>query len=291
MDSELLRWLYHRLLHDPTAGHTGGCTYSLGLITLIYFYAVLLNHSPLWACQRRNWPIGYRRLRLPSYSQFNRRLKWPQTDRLIGQINDELRRRLPQTGLKFVDGKPLVVSGFSKDHDATVGQVPGGFARGYKVHLLVDSLGRIEAFDVTGLHAGEPTVMRKLLQDHDLTGLLIRGDSNYDSNPLYRRVADNGGRLIASRKKPFTGIGHHPQHPDRLRAIAELEQSKQTLREHRRIRAEVERRIGHLTNLPCGLWALPNFIRRRRRVRRWVAAKIVLLHLHRILKLTTRSAA
>jgi hypothetical protein len=291
MDSELLRWLYHRLLHDPTFSRSSHCVYGPGLITLIYFYAVLNNCSPRWACQRRNWPIGYRRLKLPSYSQLNRRLKRPETDRIIARINDELRRRLPRTDLKFVDGKPLVVGGFSKDPDATVGQVPGGFARGYKVHLLVDSLGGIEAFDVTGLHAGEPVVMRKLLQNHDLSGLLIRGDSNYDSNPLYRQVADNGGRLIAPRKKPSTGIGHHPQHPDRLRAIAELEQSKQALREHRGIRAGVERCIGHLTNLPFGLWALPNFVRRRSRVKRWVSAKIALFHLHRLLALTVHAAA
>ena len=291
MDSELLRWLYHRLLHDPTLDHTAGCTYSLGLITLIYFYAVLLNRSPHWACDRHNWPVGYRRLRLPSYSQFNRRLKRPETGRLIGQINDELAQRLPHSDLKFVDGKPLTVSGFSKDRDATVGQVPGGYARGYKLHLLVDSLGRIEAFDVTGLQAGEPVVMRKMLQDRDLGGLLLRGDSNYDSNRLYRQVADDGGRLVASRKRPFTGIGHHPQHPDRLRAIRELERSPQSLREHRRIRAEVERRIGHLTNLPCGLWALPGFVRRRVRVRRWVSAKIALFHLYRVLTLTSQRAA
>ena len=291
MDSELLSWLYHRLLHDPTSGHSAGCTYSLGLVTLIYFYAVLLNRSPHWASDRRNWPVGYRRLRLPSYSQLNRRLKRPETERLIGQINDELARRLPHSGLKFVDGKPLTVSGFSKDRDATTGQVPGGYARGYKVHLLVDSLGRIDAFDVTGLNAGEPVVMRRMLQHHDLRGLLIRGDSNYDSNALYRQVADQGGRLITPRKKPFTGIGHHPQHPDRLRAIGELEHSPQTLREHRRVRATVERRIGHLTNLPCGLWALPGFVRRRPRVRRWVAAKILLLHLHQVLTLTTPAVA
>jgi hypothetical protein len=103
MNSELLRWLYHRLLHDPTLGRSAHCVYGLGLITLVYFYAVLNNCSPHWACQRRNWPIGYRRLKLPSYSQLNRRLKRPETDRLIARINDELRQGLPQTALKFVD--------------------------------------------------------------------------------------------------------------------------------------------------------------------------------------------
>lgn len=47
------------------------------------------------------------------------------------------------------------VSGFSKDRDAIVGKVPGGFARRYKVHLLIDSLGRIECSEVTRLHAGD----------------------------------------------------------------------------------------------------------------------------------------
>jgi hypothetical protein len=49
--------------------------------------------------------------------------------------------------------------------------------------------------------------------------------------------------------------------------------------------------LAHPTNLPCGLWALPNLARRLPRVRLWVAAKIVVYHLHKVLTLTKRAAA
>lgn len=284
MDGELLRWLYRRLIHDPTLSRTRDCTYGDGLILLIYFFSVIYNRSLAWAHDRRNWPLAYRRLVFPSYSQLCRRMKLPRLQEHIAVIGRSLGRQLPGSDLKLIDGKPLPVGGFTKDPDATLGHVPDGFARGYRLHLVFDSLGRIEAFDVTGLHAGESTVAVKLLRQCDLRGRLIRGDSNYDSNPLYRRVARLGGRLLAPRKKPFTGLGHHKHHPDRLRAIAELEQSDLTLREHRRIRATVERHIGQLVDLSCGLWGLPWFVRRLRRVKPWVAAKLLLYQLNLFLR-------
>ena len=87
-------------------------------------------------------------------------------------------------------------------------------------------------------------------------------------------------RRVAPRKRPHTGLGHHPHHPDRLRAIAGLERGgPECARAHKRHRIRVEQALGHLTNLPCGLSPLPNFVRRRHRVARWVLAKITLYHL------------
>lgn len=210
-----------------------------------------------------------------------RRLRHPAVERLIQRINRDERDRLPHSSEKFCDGKPLVVSGFSKDPDARRGKVPAGWANGYKLHVIVDACGAIDAFELTALDIGEPTITRRLIPTINLMHVTLRGDSNYDSNPLYRVVADHGGRLIAPRKKPGTGLGHHPHHPDRLRAIAELEGSPQALCLHKRHRIRVEQGLAHLTNVPFGLSPLPNFVRRRRRVRRWVQTKIVLYHLSR----------
>jgi hypothetical protein len=282
MDGELLSYLYHRLLHSDNARVAPGSTYSDAVVVLIYFYAVLCDRSPRWAHDKRHWPLWLRRLEFPSYSQLMRRLRTEPTRRLIAQINDECRDRLPRCGEKFCDGKPLVVGGFSKDPDTAVGKVPDGWARGYRLHAIVDRCGAVDALEVTPLDVGEPTVTRRLVRCLDLAGVLLRGDSNYDSNPLYRAVADRGGRLVAPRKKPGTGLGHCPHHPHRLRAVAELEGSAATLREHRCHRVRVEQAFAHLTNLPFGLAPLPNFVRRLRRVRMWVAAKIALYHVHRI---------
>ena len=121
---------------------------------------------------------------------------------------------------------------------------------------------------------------RALLPQVDLRGCTLRGDANYDSNPTYRAVADAGGRHVAPRRKPGRGLGHHPQHPDRLRAARELERTPGGLAEHKRRRNRVEQVLAHLGNLPFGLAALPPFVRRLSRVRLWVMAKITLYHLH-----------
>ena len=293
MDDELQRFLYHRLLHDPTLAHRRDCTYGDGVMLLLYFHAVASNRSLRWACQRRHWPIWCRAtLKFPSYSQANRRLKHPYIAQIIAQLDVEFRTRLPHGPDKVADGKPLIVGGFSHDSHARWGKVPDGWARGYKLHVIVDAAAAaIDAFALTSLDRGEATVLRqRLLGRIDLRGVTLRADANYDSNPTYRAVADGGGRLIAPRRKPGRGIGHHFQHPDRLAAIAELEHVPGGLRAHKQQRNRVEQTLGHLCNLPFGLWALPSFVRHSDRVSGWVAAKIVLYHLYKTLARTKAAA-
>ena len=287
MDDQLLLHLYHRLFDDANIEPAGAAhfTYSDSIVVLVYFVGVVRERSCKWAWNKGNWPLWMRRLERPSYSQFMRRLRTPSVHALIGRLNDEFRALLPRSDEKFCDGKPLVVGGFSKDPDTAEGVLPGdGWGRGYKVHVIVDACGAVDDWALTALDAGEPTVMRRLLRrtTTDLRGVLLRGDSNYDSNPLYHAVARRGGRLLAPRKKPGTGLAHRPHHPDRLRAVAELEGIEGALRAHRRHRIRVEQGLAHLTNLPFGLSPLPNFVRRRRRVTLWVNAKITLYHLHLI---------
>lgn len=280
MDGELLRRLYHRLFCDPTLNRTRDCTFPDALILLIYFFAALNNCSPLWASDKRNWPLWCRHLALPSYSQLMRRLKQKRIVEFIDRLNAEFRARLPATAHKACDGKPLVVGGFSKDPDAKAGKIPNGWGRGYKLHAIVDSLGTIDVFCVTSLDAGEATVMQELVGKIDLSGAVLRGDANYDSNPLYDATARSGGRLVAPRRKPFTKLGHRAHHAHRLQAIAELEADGGQLHHHKRHRNRIEQSFGHLTNLPFGLWALPNFVRRLHRVNLWTKAKVTLYHLH-----------
>lgn len=210
-----------------------------------------------------------------------RRLESPSVQSLLEQASLALRENLPRAGEKICDGKPLCVGGFSKDPEATRGKIPGGFGRGYKLHLIVDACGLIEAWEVTSLHEGEATVTRRLLEGLDLAESLLRGDGNYDSNATYAATQHAGGRLVANRRKPGRGISTgHRQHPDRLRAIEELEQDAQAAQRHQRRRNRVEQLLAHLGNLPFGLGPLPNHVRRLKRVRRWVAGKLLLYHLH-----------
>lgn len=292
MDDQLLNHLYHRLCAADKVQRPINCVYSDSIVVLIYFLGVIRDRSPRWARQKRNWPLWMRRLEPPSYSQLMRRLATPSVQRLIAQLNGEFRGQLPCSREKFCDGKPLVVGGFSKDPDTAEGKLPGdGWGRGYKLHVIIDACGAVDLFELTALNVGEATVMRRLVALMDLSEVLLRGDSNYDSNPLYAAVAARGGRLIANRKRPGTGLGHCPHHPDRRRAIEELEQSPESARAHKRHRIRVEQGLAHLTNLPFGLSPLPNFVRRRPRVARWVLAKITLYHLALILRRQQQLAA
>ena len=293
MDDQLLNHLYHRLLTPGKVQHPANCQYSDSIIVLIYFVGVIRCRSSLWAQDKCNWPLWMRRLARPSYSQLQRRLATQSVQQLITRLNGEFRDQLPCSSEKFCDGKPLVVGGFSKDPDTAEGKLPGdGWGRGYKLHVIVDACGAVDVLEVTALSAGEATVTRRLVALLDLRGVLLRGDSNYDSNPLYAAVAAREGRLVAPRKKPGTGLGHQPHHPDRLRAIRELEESGEaTARAHKRHRIRVEQTLGHLSNLPFGLSPLPNFVRRLRRVERWVLAKITLYHLALILRRNQKLAA
>ena len=283
MDDQLLLHIYHRLFDsDKTRGDphpSVGCVYSDALIVLIYMLACIRDRSPRWASKKHNWPLWMRRLDGPSYSQLMKRLKTYPVQRLLALLFMEYRDKLPVSAKRYADGKPLAVGGFTKDPDAKSGKLPGDcWGRGYKVHVLADATGTVQLFSVTGLDVGEATAMRQLVMQTPLKDAVVRTDSNYDSNPLYEAIAKQGGRLIAPRKKPYTGLGHHHQHPDRLRAIKELESEKQALKSHRHERARVEQELGHITNLPFGLAPLPNFVRRLPRVTLWVLAKLTLYH-------------
>lgn len=307
MDGKLLLEVYHRLFPSPASVAGRRCLYSDAVVALIQFFAALTNHSLRWARDKRNWPLWARRLRFPSYSRLCRRAKSPSVRRLVESVGSAARGELPDSSEKALDGKALVVGGYSKDPDARRGKVPAGWAKGYKLHALVDACGAVDAWAVTPLDAGEATVARGLLDEAGagagLAWVVVRGDPAYDSNALYARAADAGAVLIAPRCKPGTGLGHHPHHPDRLRAIARLEGAGPWgegspwgegaaghLKEHRRHRNRIEQAFGHLTNVPFGLWALPNHVRRLERVSRWVGAKLALYHLYLVLLRRARAA-
>lgn len=280
MDDEL-RAVYRLLFPPRVPVATAGCTFPDAVIALIELFRVGRHLSMAAAMQRKRWPLWMRHLKTPGYSQVNRRVKTHAVQQLIQRVGQHFAKQSPHTHDKAIDGKPLTVGGFSKDPDAKRGYVPGGWARGYRLHALVDAGGVIEAWDITALNAGEATVAHDtLIPQADLDGATVRADANFDSNRLYHLVAQRGGRFVACRRKPHTGLGHHPQHPDRLRAIAELEQTPTGKAEHTRHRIRIEQIFGRLTQLATGLWALPPSVRRLHRVRRYVRAKITLYHVH-----------
>jgi hypothetical protein len=290
MDGDLLRSIYHGL-RDLGMMHTQGCTYSDGLIIIVEMVRQSLHLSAREALTHPRLPLWIRRLGLPGVSQFNRRIKTPGVQQGLSRFNQSVRAKLARGGEKICDGKPLIVGGFSKDPDARTGHAPGGWAKGYKLHVIADDGGAVETWRVTPLNTGEAGVAREMIDAIDLRGTLLRGDGNYDSVALYEKVCDAGGRLLAPRRKPGRGLGHHRQHPHRLEAIATLESDAAGLAGHKRRRNRVEQIFGRLTTLSFGLWALPPHVRRLDRVQRWANAKIALYHAYLALKQQSQAGA
>jgi hypothetical protein len=177
------------------------------LEVLVTFVLAAVARRPLsWACRRCNRPPWCWRLNAPTPSTMSRRTRTRRFQALLLALNAELVKGLPGSSLKYLDGKALLVGGYSRDRDARRGRAPGGWGKGYKFHAVVNGCGAVEAFAVTGLDAGEATVARELLLPAcgDLRGAVAVADGNFDSNNLYGSVRDAGGALLAPRRKPGT---------------------------------------------------------------------------------------
>jgi len=268
MERELWTALYRvaRRLSSDRTGHV----YSVSWIVSVYLWSVVHDRPVSWACQSQNWPPEWR-VRLPCQSTVSRRLRTMAATTLINLLKERLCRGEVAPEVSFIDGKPLLVGGFSKDPEAKRGHGAGGWARGYKLHA-VWTVGSLVACEVQSLNVSEQAVARRLLpQLH--SGYVI-GDGNYDSNQLHDVAARAGVQLLAPQRRQGRALGHRRHSPSRLRALALLESDfgKHLFRR----RTYIEQRFGQLTNFGGGLGPLPNWVRRLARVRLWVFAKLLI---------------
>lgn len=266
--------------------------YSNWLIVAMHLWAVWHDRCLSWACHRVHYNALFRpRGKLPSISQFTRRIKSEACQAILQCVHNDLARDGLASSLGFIDGKPLTVSPVSKDPDAARGHVSGGFARGYKLHAYINEHRRIMIWSLTPLNTDEKTVAREALVPNlpppadPLTALLLV-DSAYDGAPLYKEV-DAGGSgyalLAPVRGEQFVGPnGRHPKTlanmgPQRREALSVWQEHPDLAEYVMEQRNNIEGVFSVLA-LALGLHALPGFVRRLGRVRRWVGIKIILYH-------------
>jgi hypothetical protein len=253
--------------------------YTDAAIVEVYYWAVLHDRPVLWACRSSNWPPGVRRGALPSQPEMSRRLRTASVLKLINRLEQAVLRDNKQAPLIFaIDAKPLPIAGHSADPHAGYGRAAGGKAKGYKLHVLLDLNATVWSWRVTPMNGDERTMAHRLLRSVPDQGYLL-ADANYNSNKVFASAALQGVQLIAPRRKRRKGpmgLGHHRQHPARLRSIDILENSVSEFgRDLLLKRRCIERFFGTLSASGGGLTCLPGWVRHHPRVRLWVQAKLV----------------
>jgi hypothetical protein len=261
-------------------------------IVKVYYWSVIHDRPVIWACNQEHWPPWHRRKALPSSSTMSRRLRTRSVRALLTAL--EQRVVAPQEPGLFwmIDGKPLPISGCSKDRQAGYGRAANCKAKGYKIHTIVGSKGAIASWRVAPMNKDERVMAERLLRTTPIQGYVV-GDSNYDSNKVHQVCAARTQLQLVTRRRygPDRGTGHRKQTAGRLRSIQLTENpypafADQLLRD----RADIERRFAHATNWGGGLTCLPPWVRTHRRVHRWVQAKLVLTALKRAHGIKTYAA-
>jgi hypothetical protein len=283
MERELWNLLYY--LIKRLDKKEGAWKFSAGDILLVHFWSVLHDRPMCWAVDKNNWPRDLRSGCLPSQSTESRRMRTA----AVGQLMTEMEYTwMAISGaclwwIRVIDGKPLAVSGVTKDADAGYGRGAGGMQKGYKVHAIWGGGPLPLAWGVAPMNVSEKVMARHLLHELPGEGYLL-GDTEFDSNALYELAHEAGYQLLTRKRQKQHGVGHRRQSPYRLRSI-ELLKTKFGKRIYR-FRRQIERDFGELTSFGGGLMCLPAWARRLPRVVNWIHAKLLInaarwLKLHR----------
>jgi len=273
MERELWLLLYEIAMRLDK--HWGGWKYSSGEIILVYLWCVLHDRPMAWGIDPGNWPEDLRPWNLPSQPTLSRRMRRPATQQLLIDIEQSWLALVgaSQWLIRAIDGKPLAVSGVSKDADARYGRGAGGMQKGYKFFAIWATGPLPLAWALAPMSYSERTMARRLIPTLPGNGYLL-GDSEYDCNDLYELAAAAGHQLVARKRQKHRGLGHRRQSPHRLRGLAMLK--RPFGKNLYRFRRQIERDFGNLVSFGGGLASLPAWVRRFPRVRNWLHAKLLI---------------
>ena len=265
----------------PKKGRT--CQYDDILIVAMYLWAAFHDRPLCWAVDRSNYSSVFRPRRLPSRSQFGRRIRSDRCQLLLDELNRELAASEDRPNIFLMDSRPLRVGAYSQDPDVRKGYTKDGFTKGYKLHALATKQGQIVAWRLTALNRNDKPVAWELIDEARPKGIVL-ADGSYDSGALYDHVFKHNALLLTPLPENAGG-GHRPQSAARLLAARLWKNGAEALY---RERLEIERIFSRQSSFGGGLAPLPAWVRRWTRVNRWVTAKIILYHARLALR---RSAA
>jgi hypothetical protein len=282
MERQLLEALYQWLfcLDLP---RRPGVVFSDRWIVLTYLWAVICDRPTTWACKAENWPASFAWFTPPKDGTMSRRLATPSVQAIQRKALRRLNPKPPPGTEHWVDGKPLTVGGSSKDPDARAGRGAGMMAKGYKLHALWAATGALRAWFVEPLNASEPKLAVRMAPVLEGPGFLV-GDHLFDWRSLYDVAGAHGIQLVVTPERGGSGKpGRRHQSPYRVAGLklACMPLGRGLL--HRRY--GIDRLFGQLGNAAGGLGPLPNWVRRRRRVTRWVQGKLLWFCFRRWLKI------
>lgn len=273
MERELWKSLYAMVVELGKSW--GDWKFTAADIVLVYLWAALHDRPMYWAVDKGNWPQDLCPACLPSQSTLSRRMRKSETQELMTEIENTWLAAVNVSTMliKTIDGKPLTVSGVSKDIDAGYGRGAGGMQKGYKLFAIWSSGPLPLAWGLGPMNKSEKTMARELIPTLPGGGYLL-GDPEYDSNPLHELAEQQGHQLLTPKRQKHRGVGHRKQSPSRLRSIELMKQpfGKSLFR----FRRQIERNFGNLTSFGGGLTCLPAWVRRFTRVRNWVQAKLLI---------------
>lgn len=248
------------------------------VIVLVLLWAAF-NHRPIsWAVQRRHWPAWMQRLlpRLPSSTTMSRRLRRDSVRVFLDRLLEGAQGVVPVALVRVLDGTALEIRGHSKDRQAGYGFGTGRKAKGYKLHLLLDSSGAIVDWRIAPMSASEKIMARRMLLRCEGLAYVV-ADNNYDSNTLHAIVTAKGGQLVAPRRKGVGILRPGRETPGRLRSDQLLRGPSPAFgRELLKSRWIIERFFGNADSHAEALGELPAWVRTHRRVRLWVHAKLII---------------
>lgn len=253
--------------------------YSTIQIVKVWVWSVIHDRPVSWACQRSNWPPYEQKWERPSNTTMSRRLRSADVQYVMKQIEQRVLCPGKTNNMVWmIDGKPLAISGCSKDRQAGYGRATGGKAKGYKIHAIVGSDGTIAEWRIAPMNKDERVMARRMLKVANTQGYVL-ADSNYDSNKLHEvcDLRDNLQLVARRRYGSGRGHGHRKQTRGRLRSKAILEDPDRAFgKSLMHQRDDIERFYGNLSNWGGGLTHLPAWARTHRRVHRWVQVKLIL---------------